>query len=116
MVGRRPGARLLLARAFDRPDQLLLAGLAPALVFVAAGGRAAALLLAFAPGLLSEDGADRLLAGGMVGRNVEELSGGLQLQAAELVDQALAGGPEMKAPMTSASTMSGSWLHCFEKR
>ena len=66
--------------------------------------------------LLSEDGADHLLAGGVVGHNVEELSGGLQLQAAELVDQALAGGPEMKAPMTSASTMSGSWLHCFEKR
>ena len=63
-----------------------------------------------------EDGPNRLLAGGMVGRNVEELSGGLQLQAAELVDQALAGGPEMKAPMTSASTMSGSWLHWFKKR
>ena len=40
-----------------------------------------------------EDRSDRLLTGGMVCGNVEQVTGGLGLQTAKLVDQGLIGCP-----------------------
>jgi hypothetical protein len=42
---------------------------------------------------ISEDCPDRLLAGGVVHGNVQELTGGARLSTAELMDEGLAGGP-----------------------
>ena len=51
-----------------------------------------ALGLAFVPASV-EDFSDRLLTGGMVRGDVEQVTGGTGLQAAKLVDQGLAGHP-----------------------
>ena len=48
--------------------------------------------LTFVPASI-EDHSDRLLAGGMVSGDVEQVAGGMGLQAAKLVDQGLAGCP-----------------------
>jgi hypothetical protein len=63
------------------------------LLFVAADGGRVSPFLGLAWGLLIEDGPDRLLAGGMIGRDVQEFSYSLRLEAAQLVDQAPARGP-----------------------
>jgi len=48
--------------------------------------------LAFASAFV-EDRSDRLLTGGMVSGNVEQVAGGTRLQAAKLVDQGQVGCP-----------------------
>jgi hypothetical protein len=50
----------------------------------------------------------------MVRGDVQELMGGVRLLTAELVNEGLAGGSMRNALTTSASTMSGSELHCLE--
>ena len=51
-----------------------------------------ALGLAFVPASV-EDRSDRLLAGGVVSGDVEQVADGMGLQAAKLVDQGLVGRP-----------------------
>ena len=72
-----------------------------------------ALVLAFVPASI-EDRSNRLLIGGVVGGDVEQVVGGTGLQAAKLVDQGLTGCPERNALMTSASMTSGRELHRWE--
>ena len=77
-------------RGVVRPASILLVLLAPlsggAFVWICALG------LAFVPAS-AEDCPDRLLARGMVGGNVEQITGGTGLQAAKLMDQGLVGCP-----------------------
>ena len=51
-----------------------------------------ALVLAVVPASI-EHHSDRLLAGGMVSGDIEQIAGGMGLQAAKLVDQGLVGHP-----------------------
>lgn len=64
---------------------------------------------------LVEDCDHRLLFGGVVGGDVQQILGG-GLGTPELVDRVSQVVLEMNAPITSASTTSGSSLHCREKR
>ena len=86
----------LLAHAISRGDQCDVVRSAPiffVLLTPLCGGAlilVRALGLAFVPSLV-EDRSDRLLAGGVVSGDVEQVAGGTGLQAAKLMDQGLAG-------------------------
>jgi hypothetical protein len=71
--------------------------------------------LAFGP-TDGEECPDRLLAGGVVCSDVQELASGARLPTAELVNEGLASGPERNTLTMSASTTSGRELHCLENR
>ena len=88
----------LLARAISHGDQCGVGRLAPILLVLFAPLRGGALVLILALGLAlvlasTKDYSDRLLAGGMVRGDVEQVTGGTGLQTAELVDQGLTSCP-----------------------
>ena len=88
----------LLAHAIGRGDQRGVGRSALILLVLFAPPREGALvlILAFGLALVSasvKDRSDRLLAGGVVRGDVEQVAGGTGLQAAKLVDQGLAGCP-----------------------
>ena len=70
---------------------ILLVLLAP----LCGGAFALVLMLGLAPAsATAKDCSDHLLAGGMVRGDVEQVTGGMGLQTAKLVDQGLTGCPE----------------------
>ena len=88
----------LLARAVGCGDQSWVGRSAPILFVLLAPLRGGALVLVFVLGLAFvptsiEDRSDRLLAGGVVCGDVEQVTGGTGLHTAELVDQRLVGCP-----------------------
>ena len=88
----------LLAHAISRGDQHGVGQSAPILLvlFYPLCGEALVLVLALGLALVpasTKDRSDRLLAGGVVHGDVEQVTGGTGLQAAKVVDQGLAGHP-----------------------
>ena len=88
----------LLARAVSCSDQRGVVQSAPVIFVLLALLCGGALILVSVFGLAFvlasvEDCSDRLLAGGVVSGDVEQVMGGTGLQAAELVDQGLVGRP-----------------------
>ena len=88
----------LLARMIGRGDQSGVGLPAPILLVLFAPLREGALVLVLAFGLAlvpasTKDCSNRLLTGGVVRGDVEQVAGGLGLQAAKLMDQGLAGYP-----------------------
>ena len=88
----------LLARAISHGDQHGVVRSTPVLFVLLDPLCGGALILVHALGLafvsaLVEDHSDRLLAGGVVSGDVEQVAGGTGLQAAKLVDQGLAVRP-----------------------
>ena len=84
----------LLARSIGHSDQSWVGQSAPILLVVLALLCGGAIVLVLAFGLapvptIAEDRPDRLLAGGVVRGDVEQVMGGTGLQTAELVDQGL---------------------------
>jgi hypothetical protein len=63
---------------------------------------------------IGEDRPNRLLTGGMVCGDVQELAGGARLSTTELVNKGVAVVPVRNAPMMFASTTSSRELHCLE--
>ena len=73
------------------------------------------LTLGLAPVLTTdEDRPNHLLTGDVVHGDVEQVTGGMELQTAELVDQGLTGCPRGNTLMTFASMTLGRELHRFE--
>ena len=88
----------LLAHAISYGDQHKVGRSASILLVLFAPLRGGALILVLALGLVFvpasiKDRSDRLLAGGVVHGDVEQVTGGTGLQTAELVDQGLTGCP-----------------------
>ena len=88
----------LLARAISHGDQCGVGQSALILLVLFAPLRGGALVLVLALGLAlvlasTKDRSYRLLAGGVVRGDVEQVVGGMGLQTAELVDQGLTGCP-----------------------
>ena len=88
----------LLARAIGRSDHRGVVRSAPILFVLLAPLCGGALVLVHALGLAFvpasvEDRSDRLLAGGVVSGDVEQVVGGMELQTSKLVDQGLVGRP-----------------------
>ena len=88
----------LLARAVGRDDQSWVARLASILLVLLAllcvGALALVLTLGLDPvPIVAKDHPDRLLDGGVVCGDIEQVVGGTGLQTAELVDQGLTGCP-----------------------
>ena len=88
----------LLACTISCGDQRGVALSAPILLILLAPLRGGALVLVLVLGFVLvpasvEDRSNRLLAGGVVRGDVEQVAGGSGLQAAKLVDQGLAGCP-----------------------
>ena len=88
----------LLARAISYDDQRGVVRSTLIIFVLFAPLHGGALILIFALGLAFvlasvEDRSDRLLAGGMVNGDVEQVTGGMGPQAAKLVDQGLVGRP-----------------------
>ena len=88
----------LLARAISRGDQLRVgqSALILLVLFAPLHGGALVLVLALSLALVpasTKDRSDRLLAGGVVHGDVEQVAGGTGLQTANLVDQGLTGCP-----------------------
>ena len=109
----------LLACTIGHDDQSKVGRSASILLvlFVPLHGGALILVLTLGLALVlasTKDHSDRLLAGGVVHGDVEQVTGGPGLQIAKLVDQGLAGCPGEDALMTSTSTTSGRELHCIE--
>ena len=88
----------LLAHMIDRGDQSGVGRSVPILLVLFAPLHGGALVLVLALGLAlvlasTKDHSDHLLAGGVVRGDVEQVTGGMGLQAAKLVDQGLTGCP-----------------------
>ena len=88
----------LLARTIGRDDQSEVGRSTPILLVLLAPLHGGALVLVLVLGLALvpasvEDRSDRLLAGGMVRGDVEQVVGGTRLHTTELVDQGLVGCP-----------------------
>jgi hypothetical protein len=114
LVGGPNQLGIIVVVAFDGADLLpvLLAAPFPFFLRTCLGF----LVHSFLPFALDEDHPQCLLAGGVVGGHVQEILGRPRLGAAEFVYQGLGGGPRKERTAVSASTMSRSSLHCFEKR
>ena len=88
----------LLARAISHGDQCGVGRSAPIILVLFAPLCGGALVLVLTLGLAfgpasTKDRSDRLLTGGVVCGDVEQVAGGTRLQTTELVDQGLTGCP-----------------------
>ena len=88
----------LLARTIGHRDQSRVGRSAPILLVLFASLHGGALVLVLVLGLTlvlasTKDHSDRLLAGGMVYGDIEQVASGTGLQTTELVDQGLTGCP-----------------------
>ena len=89
----------LLARAIDHGDQHRVGQSVPILLVLFAPLCGGALVLVLVLGLAlvsasTEDRSDHVLIGGVVHGDVKQVTGGMGLQSAKLVDQGLIGCPE----------------------